>query len=278
MKRPLLAALGEIARRIDRAPYLALAVGFDGTLAPLLEQPAGGRLTPRLQQALRVLASLPTVTTMIFSGRERADLQERIGIPGLYYAGNHGLEISGAGVLFIEPTASERCATLHTLASTLTEQVRHLQGVVVEDKGLTLTVHYRDLSSERHEELRRIVHSTLAGSNHPFVLTTGDAVYDIRPRVYWNKGDAVRWLLKNLERESALVLYLGDDATDEDAFTVLADDITIRVDGGAETTAQFELDNFAEVEEFLSWLADHLKIERAVKALSAAMAPGVGMD
>lgn len=274
MTRSLLGDLTEVSRRIDQASRIAVCIDFDGTLAPLVDHPAHARLAPRMEQALWELAGSSKVILTIISGRERGDLQARIGIPNIYYAGNHGLEISGDGVLFIEPAAAERCASLRDLAATLAERLRPIEGILVEDKGLTVTIHYRLVAEPLLEEVRRVVHATLAASSHPFLLGNAEKAYEIRPRVYWNKGTAVRWLLQLLKCEDALVIYLGDDVSDEEAFAALADGITVRIGVPAETAAHHHLEDPSHVEEFLIWLANHLMVEQAIQDLSASVATG----
>jgi trehalose-phosphatase len=195
----------------------------------------------------------------IVSGRERADLQARVGLPGLIYAGNHGLEISGPGFIFIEPTAVGYRECLQQLAEALVPRLKDIQGARVEDKGLTVSVHWRQAPAESAEEIRRIVHGALENTSHPFLLTTGDKVYDIRPRVYWHKGSAVHWIRERLGMQDALTVYVGDDATDEDAFAALPDDITVKVGEGSETAAVYHVRDPADVKQFLEWLANNLR-------------------
>src|SRR5262249_2229517 len=153
----------------------------------------------------------------------------RVGIPNLIYAGNHGLEISGDGLIFVEPTAAARCAALKELSADLASKLQHFPGVFVEDKGLTLSVHYRMAAATDREAVRRIAHDTLAGMNHMFRVTRGNEVFEIRPCVSWNKGTAVHWIKEQLGRPDALTIYLGDDVTDEDAFVTLPEAIRVKV-------------------------------------------------
>ena len=90
----------------------------------------------------------------------------------------------------------------------------------------------------------------------------GDRIYDIRPRVPWDKGVAVHWIRKQIGRPDALVIYLGDDATDEDAFVGLQDDVTIKVRPGGETVARYRLEGVEDVRQFLRRLAS-LRSDRA---------------
>src|SRR5260370_36096691 len=116
MSRPLFDSMTEVGGRVERAPELLICLDFDGTLTPLQDEPAQVSLTPHMQRALRSLTGQPGLFLAIISGRERADLQGRVRMPGLIYAGNHGLEISGAGILFVEPTAAGSSDRIKKLA------------------------------------------------------------------------------------------------------------------------------------------------------------------
>jgi len=262
MNQRLLDDIEEVVARATYAPYLLLCLDFDGTLVAIAESPDQVRLEPETRNLIADLALRPDITTAIISGRNRADLQSLISIPGLIYAGNHGLEISGPGFVFVEPTALACREALQALAAELTARLTGIPGAFVEDKGLTLSVHDRKVPAERLDEVRRLVHAVLANSAHPFHMMAGDRIYDIRPRVPWDKGVAVHWIRKQIGRPDALVIYLGDDATDEDAFVGLQDDVTIKVGPGGETVARYRLETIADVRQFLRRLSS-LRSDRA---------------
>jgi trehalose-phosphatase len=270
MTRPLFDDIEQISWRVAQAAHVILFLDFDGTLASIVEEPALAGLSPHMERVLRALAENPNVSVAVISGRDRADLQSRMPIPGLIYAGNHGLEINGHGFLFVEPTAAQCTQAMKDIAAEIARRVHPIEGALVEDKGLTLSVHYRMVAEDKVDEVRRAVHSVLAASNHPFQLTTGDKVYDIRPRVYWNKGTAVEWIRQQLDKPGALAIYVGDDASDEDAFAVLPDGITIKVGGSGETAAQYSLEDTAEVRKFLEWLETQLRQHANTPLVTAA--------
>jgi trehalose 6-phosphate phosphatase len=266
MSRRLFDATEEVGERLARASHLLFCLDFDGTLTPLVDDPAEAYLSPQVQRVLRSLAHHERVSLVLVSGRARADLQTRVGIPGLIYAGNHGLEIGGDGFIFIESAAAALCAALEELAADLTEKLQHVPGAFVEDKGLTLSVHYRRTAVADREEVRRIVEAALAGPNTALRLTRGNEVFEIRPSVSWNKGSAVRWIKERLGKPDALTIYLGDDATDEDAFEVLPEAIRIRVGNPSETAAQYQLEGPADVRRFLEWVETLLRQEASSAA------------
>ena len=91
-------------------------------------------------------------------------------------------------------------------------------------------------------------------------MSSGHQVLEIRPRVSWNKGTAVQWVIERLDESShRLVFYFGDDRTDEDAFASLPDGVTVKVASEAtRTLARYQLTDPDAVEHFLSWLAEKL--------------------
>jgi trehalose-phosphatase len=256
----------EVEQRVLEALEVLLCLDYDGTLTHFTATPDRAHLSPQMQQVLTSLAERGVASVAVISGRDRADLQERVGIPGLTYAGNHGLEISGPGFMFVEPTAASYVGPLKELSDQLGAKLQGVSGALVENKGLTLSVHYRQVPEGHVEQVRQLVHAALAATTHPFVLTTGNMVFEIRPRVYWNKGNAIGWIKKQLGKPDAVVVYVGDDTTDEDAFVVLKDDITIKVGEAAETAARYTLSGPAEVRTFLEWFDDLLRRKASSRA------------
>jgi trehalose 6-phosphate phosphatase len=259
MSQLLFDAIHHVEQQVMQAGHVLLCLDYDGTLTHFTASPVGAHLSPQMERVLLSLAEQEMASLAIVSGRNRADLQARVGIAGLIYVGNHGLEISGPGFLFVEPTAASHVGALQELADQLTKMVEPITGAVVENKGLTISVHYRLVPPGLWDEVRRVVHDALARTTHPFVLTTGEKIFEIRPRVYWNKGSAVCWIKERLGKPDVLPIYVGDDTTDEDAFVALPDGITIKVGEAGETAARYLLDGPAEVRKFLEWFDDTLR-------------------
>lgn len=260
---PWIDAMHEIGDQVLHAAHLLLCLDFDGTLAPLMEDPAQVQLTPQMQRVLWLLAAREDVALVIISSRDRADLQTRVAIPGVVFAGNHGMEISGPGCLFVEPNAASRCASLQTLSENLVRHLQHIPGVVVEDKGLMLTIHYGQAPADQWESVQRTLCSDLFGLQRNFHLSMREKAFEIRPGVAWNKGSAVAWIRDHFGKPGATMIYVGDDITDEEAFGALPDDITIKVGDPVETAAQFYVDGPLEVRGFLEWIEGLLRDKSA---------------
>src|SRR5437667_6410247 len=105
MTQPLFNHLPRIASEVESAGNLLIFLDFDGTLAPVVNDPTLASIPPETLRTLTSLAGLEKVSLAIISGRALADLKARVGLPNLIYAGNHGLEISGPGMYYLQPTA-----------------------------------------------------------------------------------------------------------------------------------------------------------------------------
>lgn len=200
-----------------RTGRIVLLLDFDGTLAPIVDRPELARMPDRTRRALERIMDMEGVAVAVVSGRGLADVRERASLPGIAYAGNHGMEIEGAGLHRIHPQAAGARPQLQAVAARIEADLEGIDGAFLEDKGLTLSIHYR-MAPEHAEEVREIV--LAAADGRPELdVTEGKMVMEVRPRVEWDKGRAVLFLLDHLRPPAdAPVLYLGDDRTDEDAF------------------------------------------------------------
>jgi trehalose 6-phosphate phosphatase len=265
MTRPnVMESLSEIGRRIDQAGRILLALDFDGTLTPIRPYPGDAVLAESVRTLLEKLSRLPHVDVMIASGRSIADARSLVGLPGVIYSGNHGLEISGKGLTFDEPAARAATGRLENLARTIQERFANEPGVLVENKGPTASVHYRNAPAERWDHIAAVVRDTVSSQADLFVVLPGRRVWEIRPRVYWHKGSAVNWVASRLEDpDHRLVFFIGDDRTDEDAFASLPEGVTIKVGHEGPTQARYQLADPAAVELFLVWLLEKLSSRKA---------------
>jgi trehalose-phosphatase len=256
MSKSLRPLLPEIGRQIDGAPHRILFTGYDGVITPLVDRPDEAHLTPAVWECLAALAAREDWNVAILSGRALEDLRGRADVHGAVYAGNHGLEISGPGFHFVEPAADSRRGEVAALVADLSCRLRDVPGVLIENKGLTLSVHFRVVPEAAREDVRHAVEEVLARGKGNFDHTLGNLVYEIRPHVDWNKGTASRWIKERLERPDALSICLGDDQTDEDLFQAQRDGVTVKVGGSTVTRAHYHLENVTQVQAFLRWLAD----------------------
>jgi trehalose 6-phosphate phosphatase len=239
----------------------AVFFDFDGTLSDIVDDPDSAQLVAGAAEALQKLAGRCPVA--ILSGRDLADVTARIGLPGIWYAGSHGFELTAPdGTHHQNDAAAATIPVLEQAAAQLRERLGPIPGVVVEHKRFGVAVHYRNAARDRVGEVAAAVRA--AGQCDALRVTTGREVIELRPDVDWDKGRTLRWVIDHLHDSAPLVpIYLGDDITDEDAFdAVRQDGIPILVrhndDGDRATAALYALDSPARVAEFVDHLARRL--------------------
>lgn len=211
-------AASRIADARAEAGRLLLALDFDGTLAPIVPRPEDAALLPASGRALGRLAGRGDTLVAIVSGRGLEDLRERVGQPGLVYAGNHGFEIEGPGVKHRLEQAEKLRPVMRALSDRLRTELAHVDGAEIEDKGITLSVHYRRVADAATAEQVRGA-AEAEGQRAGLRVTHGKRVVELRPPIDWHKGRAVEFLLDTLADGTApYPVFVGDDVTDEDAF------------------------------------------------------------
>lgn len=202
----------------------------------------------------------------VLSGRDLADVTQRVGLPGIWYAGSHGFELTAPdGTHHQNDAAAAAIPVLKQAAAELRQQLGPFPGVVVEHKRFGVAVHYRNAARDRVGEVAAAVRT--AEQRHALRVTTGREVIELRPDVDWDKGKTLLWVLDHLPHSGSAPLvpiYLGDDITDEDAFDVVGPHgvpIVVRHtdDGDRATAALFALDSPARVAEFTDRLARQLR-------------------
>src|SRR5580658_147709 len=239
MRQPPEELVSEIETRTPSASLISLFLDFDGTLVPITGDPSVPRLDTGVRDTLKLLSICDGLVTTVISGRAVEDLYARIRLDGLIYAGNHGLEIFGRQFRFVEPAASARREALERLSEELTLELRDFKGTIVECKGLTTSVHYRLAAEPDWAQIRQAVYAATARNGNLFRVNPGRKVFDIVPRTNWHKGAAVAWINGHLGDKGLLTVYLGDDTSDEDAFAVLPDAVTVKVGSAAATGARY---------------------------------------
>lgn len=249
-----------VAARLRSAEHVLLLFDYDGTLTPIANSPDTARLDEETRELVRKLTDDPHYRVAIISGRSLGDLKDMVKLINVTYAGNHGLEIERDRETFVNPVAEEFAPTLKTISKALSSAYSDIPGVLIEDKGLTLSVHYRLVADNDLHTVHRIFDTCVSPleSAGQVRITQGKMVHEIRPLVDWDKGKAVSWLLERIEvngtRKTVLPLYAGDDTTDEDGFRVVGGvgGISIFVgDEHADSQAQYYLRSTDEVKELL---------------------------
>jgi trehalose 6-phosphate phosphatase len=255
-------ATATVLHTLVHQTQLGLVTDVDGTISPIVDDPDAAQVTPRSRAQLRGLQRHLALVAAI-SGRAAGDVQARVGLPELVYVGNHGLEWWTDGQVELAPAAATyRPALEAVLAAARTHQE---PGMLVEDKGATLSIHYRQTDDPSAAAARLAPLLQQLAEQHELRLFQGRMVFEVRPPVDINKGSAFRQLVDRYHLDGAI--YLGDDTTDADAMRVACD---LRADGtcyalalGVESddmpdAVRANADVLAagvhDVEDFLSWL------------------------
>lgn len=245
------------------AGRMLLALDFDGTLAPIVPVPDQAALLPAAHSALTRLLARPDTLLAVVSGRALDDVRARVGLADVHYAGNHGLEIEGPGMRRVHEDAEAAVGKLDACARRLRAEFAGDEGVLVEDKRLTLSVHFRLVHDVEREATIRARVEDACGELDGLRLTEGKKVVEIRPDVQWDKGRATSFLVRTLlgENRRAPVIYIGDDRTDEDAFEVLrgrGEGVLVAENGARRSSAAAAwLRSPEEVVTLLERLAEH---------------------
>jgi len=257
-----------VAARLRAAKHILFLSDYDGTITPIVERPEMAYLSSTARGFLQALARQRRFTVGIISGRSLEDLKRRVSIKGIIYAGNHGLEMEGPDISFINPTAEETEPVLSLLYPILSKAMKTVRGVLVEDKGLSLSVHYRMVSDDETDEVKNILERVIATARSlgKVRIASGKKVYEIRPVVDWDKGKAISLLLKKCTGQrgkgETLPIFLGDDLTDEDGFKAINKNNGISIIVGEKTdntAALYSLRSPAEVEELMGMMLEHTK-------------------
>lgn len=234
---------------------LQIFLDYDGTLTPIVSRPEDAVLTPATRAVVARLASRHPVA--VISGRQLADVRDRVDLPGLHYAGDHGFEITGPGGFewqFGQGYVDELTALHRQLVARLPQP----DGLLLEQKRYSLSIHYRLVERQALPPVEQALTAILA--EHPRLrLRPGKQIFEIRPNVDWHKGKAVRKLMELFGADQhTLPIFIGDDVTDEDAFLELGRaGIGILVSEiPRSTAAAFRLHNPGEVGMLLECLAN----------------------
>lgn len=273
-----LAAFETVAKRAA-GRRIALFLDYDGTLTPIVRNPDEAFIPPETRAVVQALAE--QFPCAIISGRGREKVYDFVKVREMYYAGSHGLDIGGpkkrtdSNSLWDSVGAEEETDAvlfqpalwavdvMNRLFRKLEEALQGIAGASVEHNKFCVTVHFRCCDPKDWDAVAETTRRVTAPESERIRLTSGRKVLEVRPDVEWDKGKALKYLLEVMgltDRSQVLPMYIGDDATDEDAFSVLrelGDGITVLVTSKAKPTeAEFSLQDPAEVREFLKQVGE----------------------
>ncbi len=254
--------LGELSHILS-AERVGVFSDFDGTLTPIFDDPRDTVLESSIRDLLVVLAEKLDMVAVV-SGRGVGFLRGVVGLGGVTYVGNHGMEVWGVGRLEPEANAEVDRELLGEVRTGV--EGLGIRGLYVEDKGMNVAVHYRNAPdpAEARGAVLKMMRSFV--ETRGLAIKEGKMVVEARPKAEVNKGTAVSRLVREFGLTGAIVL--GDDVTDCDAFDAVHDAVLGRGFRGAAVAvvddetpkavlqkADYRLEGRGEVEEFLRWMA-----------------------
>ncbi|KAK0178316.1 hypothetical protein PV328_002276 [Microctonus aethiopoides] len=242
---------------------LALLLDYDGTLAPIATHPDLAILPLETKNVLQRLSNMSDVYIAIVSGRNVNNVKSMVGIDGITYAGNHGLEILHPdGSKFVHPMPAEFHDKVGSLMQALQDQLCG-DGAWVENKGALLTFHYRETPIKGRDQMIKQAKKLIEDAG--FKACGAHCAIEAKPPVEWNKGRASIYILRTAFgldwSERIRIIYAGDDNTDEDAMKALKGmAATFRVTSShiVRTSAERRLPSTDSVLTMLKWVERHL--------------------
>src|SRR6185295_6375737 len=182
-----------------------VGLDFDGTLADIAEAPDRAALSRETRELLVNLSQRPDTKVAILSGRRLADLTRMVGLPGIYYAGNHGLEITGPGMSWVHPLAE---GVHPSISKGMEVELKDFEGALVEDKHFGLAVHYRLVSPGSHRRFRKRVKDSLARLGERYRILHSKRTFDLRSSIQWDKGRALESIRRVL-KGAWMAIFVG---------------------------------------------------------------------
>ncbi|MCU0651927.1 MAG: trehalose-phosphatase, partial [Candidatus Omnitrophica bacterium] len=247
----------QVKRKLNNK-HVVFFFDYDGTLTPIAQNPQQAVIPQKVKKLLRKLLQKPDCTLAIISGRALEDIKHIVGLKGIIYAGNHGLEIEGPEIKFKSQVSPRLKSVIRSIYEDMVNKLLKIKGVFIEDKGLAISVHYRlvDAKDIRGFLSKFCEITGLFTVRDKIKISEGKKVYEIRPPVAWDKGKAVLWLLAKqqflLGKEKIFPVYMGDDVTDEDGFRALKNKgLTIFVGEPKASGAAYYVKNTEEVIQFM---------------------------
>jgi trehalose-phosphatase len=243
----------QICVRVRAAKTIRLFLDFDGTLVDYRPLPNQVRLSGLARSALRNLARHPRVHTAIVSGRRRAELVHFVRVPGIELLGLYGSEDGKKG----SGLSARTYAKLTRARTMLADLQLRLADVWVEEKKISLAVHFRGASAQSQRRARSFLRAAMASLRPELHVIRARDAWEVVPTLVRGKGAALRSIVERVHTPF-LPIFIGDDLTDEPAFVLLRRGITVLVGDARRTKARFRLGHPGEVCAFLVRLEEEI--------------------
>ena len=237
---------------------LFICLDFDGTLVPLGGNPGKVFLSSSARDLLRASAKRFGVKLAVVSGRALKDLKNKIGLNDIIYVGNHGFEVEGPGIKFKSLLPAWYPAIARRIKKELAGKIARFPGAFLEDKAITLSLHYRQVDKKQIPGIKAMFRETLAAYLADGRVRVGAAkmAMEVVPPADWGKAKAVLWLLAGYNSGTGenkfYPVYFGDDVADEGVFNALKNKgLTVFVGRAKKSHAGYYVKNSDETITFL---------------------------
>ena len=250
-------SLEEINRKISGAKPLVLMFDFDCTLAPLSKSPKRSAfLRADTKHLLNKVSRKFEVA--IITGRSLDNIKERVDMAGLMYAGSHGMEWhvgKKPDSITMDRKSEKSLANIYKQFKKLKPKYPNLR---VDDKKLCIGIGFKFIKKSLLDiflaESDSIINKAI---NEGLDIIEEPTSFEFRPDIGWTKGEFAQYVIGHLKLKGSkqpLAIYVGDGITDEDAFRVLKNDITVRVEKDKNSAAQYYIENQKEINKFLKYI------------------------
>ncbi|GAY25553.1 trehalose-phosphatase [Desulfurococcaceae archaeon AG1] len=261
-KHLLTIGLKEVLTKVSNSQLVAIFLDYDGTLSPIprrvtkLERP----LSETSRNIIYELSKQNKVRIFIISGRSVESLKRLVGIDSIHYIGVHGHIIRGPDIEYTHNALEGFKSVINDIRGRIIETLSKVEGVVIEDKGVALSIHYRGVDRYRSREILEQV-LRISSEYYGVKLSKGKKILEVLPNTGWDKGKAIDYVLAILSTKTGLSInriapiYFGDDKSDENGFKLLrGKGVGVRVGYRCNTNAEYYVDSTDDVVKFLNEL------------------------
>ncbi|MCA9410717.1 MAG: trehalose-phosphatase [Candidatus Omnitrophica bacterium] len=263
--------VNETKSHLKRSNLVLLVCDYDGALLQPSPDGGEGHMAETVHDHLEKISAIDAVRLAIITGRSPLNMREQVQIPNCHYLCNHGLEISGPELNFRHSVAEKMREHVHEAANTLRVQLR-IDRAVVEDRGLTAVLNYRNVMESHVSSLMAKTKNLLANAvrERKIRIEEGRRTLEIMPAVDWDRGKAVKMLHHTLRAEypgsQVGLLYVGAGGMDETAFKyVIQVGIPYRVTQTKTTSARYYLKMQTEISRVLKLVRENAPQEAPAK-------------
>ncbi|MGM0437104.1 MAG: trehalose-phosphatase [Bacillota bacterium] len=242
-------------KKLKQSENVLLYLDYDGTLSHFKKDPKAAYPVKGIKKVIKEISKFSFLKVAIISGRSLNDLKNMIKLNNVYYAGLHGLEMEDYSPENLNEKEIQYYKNI--IKQNYTTEIKK-EKLYLENKKFVLSIHYRN-NYKNVKELKSFIKNLVDTNNYE--IMEGRKILEIRPK-NWDKGKAVTLIREKSfdDNNNPLEIYIGDDTTDEDAFSVINGfSIYVKNENQISEKASFYLNNPDEVLIFLKKLKNLLE-------------------